>query len=523
LVLHYQPIFDLKTGAIVAAEALVRWEKPDSGVIPPSEFIPLAEKNGLISRIGQWVLDEVCRQLTAWKKWTSPVPVAINVSAVELRDKNFASKFIKSLKAYEIKPNLITIEITESAILEYHEQVATTLEQFKNANIKIAIDDFGTGYSCLAYLKQLPLDLLKIDRSFVTDLVTDCNDTAIVSTVISMAHRLGMQVIAEGVESEAQHHFLSVRECDYLQGFHFSKPVPSQELEQLLQNNVTAPVFKASAERNLLLVDDSRQIINSLRRLMRNSGYRILTAETVTEALTLLASNDIHVVVAEQAMESAQATNFLGKVRDLYPLTVSVLLSGYTQLETIISSINNGSVYKFLAKPWDDQEFRETISEAFDLSDRLRRGDLIARRSETLMSTARLFWTEEITMGWDKIDTQHQQLFELHNRLNDSAWSTLPTPDIKQTLIDITALSKRHFADEEKMMAEINYPALIVHEREHQDFLRRLEWFSQRKNVAERTMLIDIASFIRTWITEHVELYDMSVARFSKHLSKEQR
>jgi diguanylate cyclase (GGDEF)-like protein/PAS domain S-box-containing protein len=239
-VLHYQPKINLQTGEITGAEALIRWMHPDRGLVPPLQFIPIAEESGLILSIGQWVLGEACRQAQEWIDAGLPAtPVAVNVSSVEFRSDTFLDSLRAVLKESRLDPRYLELELTESVLMQHAKASASTLSGLKSIGVRLAVDDFGTGYSSLSYLKRFPIDSLKIDQSFVHDIITDIDDATIVSAVISMAKSLRQRVIAEGVETEEQVTFLQVHACDEAQGYYFSKPVIAQEFAKLLKTGIT--------------------------------------------------------------------------------------------------------------------------------------------------------------------------------------------------------------------------------------------------------------------------------------------
>jgi diguanylate cyclase (GGDEF)-like protein/PAS domain S-box-containing protein len=230
-VLHYQPRVDLETGAIVGVEALIRWQRPRHGVMPPARFIPVAEESGLILPIGRWALETACRQARAWHDaGLAPVSVAINVSAVELRGKDFLSNVQQILAECRLEPRFLELELTETFMLQDWQSTAEILRALKGLGVRIALDDFGTGYSSLSYMKRFPIDALKIDQSFVRDMTTDSDDASIVSAVIEMGRSLNMRVVAEGVQTRAQLDFLRERRCPEGQGFYFGPPVPAEHL-----------------------------------------------------------------------------------------------------------------------------------------------------------------------------------------------------------------------------------------------------------------------------------------------------
>jgi EAL domain-containing protein (putative c-di-GMP-specific phosphodiesterase class I) len=242
--LHYQPQV-VGAGRITGVEALVRWQHPRRGMVSPAEFIPLAEESGLILPIGQWVLESACTQLAAWA--TDPafahLTMAVNVSARQFRQSDFVDSVLDTLARTRANPRHLKLELTESMLVDDVEAVITRMGTLRAHGVAFALDDFGTGYSSLAYLKRLPLDQLKIDQGFVRNIVTDPNDAAIAKMVVVLAESMGLSVIAEGVELQAQADFLAHLGCHAYQGYWFSRPLALAMLEVLvLQNVPTAPV-----------------------------------------------------------------------------------------------------------------------------------------------------------------------------------------------------------------------------------------------------------------------------------------
>ena len=235
LCVHFQPQVSIADGSVTGAEALVRWEHPERGLIPPGNFIPIAETSNLISEIGNWVLRETCRQGRAWlDAGMAPMTLAVNVSPRQFNTAGFAPHVRQVLDETGFPAHCLELEMTESALMARGEKAVSTLAELRQLGVRLAIDDFGTGYSSLAYLKNFPLDVLKIDRSFVKDIPEHADDMAIASAIIDMAHTLGFQVLAEGVETREQLEFLSRQGCDTYQGFLKGKPAPAEEFERIL-------------------------------------------------------------------------------------------------------------------------------------------------------------------------------------------------------------------------------------------------------------------------------------------------
>ncbi|MDY7576700.1 EAL domain-containing protein [Actimicrobium sp. CCI2.3] len=248
-VVFYQPRVDLQSGCIVSAEALIRWQHPQSGTVPPDHFIPLAEETGLIVPIGAWVIDTVCAQQSAWlAQQVVIVPVAVNLSAAQFKKGQVLHTIRDSIARHGLASKYIEFELTESIVMSDPEVAARDLQALKQLHVKLALDDFGTGYSSLAYLKRFPFDFLKIDRAFITDITKSSKDAMIAIAVIAMGHSLGLRVVAEGVETEEQLDCLRRHGCDEIQGYYFSRPVPAADFEAMLREDKRLPPSSVSAE-----------------------------------------------------------------------------------------------------------------------------------------------------------------------------------------------------------------------------------------------------------------------------------
>jgi EAL domain-containing protein (putative c-di-GMP-specific phosphodiesterase class I) len=233
-VLHYQPKIDLETGAMTGAEALIRWMHPERGLMAPGDFVPIAEDCGLMVPIGQWVLGEACRQARAWiDEGRQPMAVAVNISAVEFRDTRFLENVRAVLSDSRLDARYLELELTESSLIQHAESTAVVLRGLKDMGVQVAIDDFGTGYSSLSYLRHFPIDVLKVDQSFVQEISADPMGTSIVCAVISMGKSLGHRVIAEGVETKEQLAFLQAQGCGEGQGYYFSRPLVAEQFVKL--------------------------------------------------------------------------------------------------------------------------------------------------------------------------------------------------------------------------------------------------------------------------------------------------
>jgi diguanylate cyclase (GGDEF)-like protein/PAS domain S-box-containing protein len=234
--IHYQPQVNINSGKIVGMEALLRWEHPEMGLVSPGDFIPLAEETGLIVPIGEWVLDAACAYNKALQKMgLPPRRISVNISSLQFRPKSLVETIARVLRVSGLDPRWLEIELTESAIMKNMEESSSILRELKQMGLRVAIDDFGTGYSSLAYLKRFPLDILKIDRSFIRDIPGDRDNEAIAAAIIAMAHSLNLEVIAEGVEKEDQLEFMRAHGCDQVQGYIFSRPLPGEKMKEYLE------------------------------------------------------------------------------------------------------------------------------------------------------------------------------------------------------------------------------------------------------------------------------------------------
>ena len=239
LSLNYQPIAECQSGRILGMEALLRWKHPKRGMISPALFIPLAEETGYIVPIGEWVLRTATEQCRLWQKMGFPsLYVAVNLSSRQFHQKDLPMSIYNILQETNFNPALLNLELTEGLIMQQAEASINTLRELVAMDIRISIDDFGTGYSSLSYLKRFPINVLKVDQSFVRDIPNDEDNAAIASTIITMAHSLGLKVVAEGVETLDQLKFMREHRCDAMQGYYFSKPLPPEQFEEFLKSGI---------------------------------------------------------------------------------------------------------------------------------------------------------------------------------------------------------------------------------------------------------------------------------------------
>jgi diguanylate cyclase (GGDEF)-like protein/PAS domain S-box-containing protein len=379
--LHYQPRINGHDWRVAGFEALLRWHHPEFGLLLPARFLGVAEDLGLMVEIGSFVLQNASAQARAWlDSGARDFSISVNVSPLQMQRPGFVDEVRDVLARFKLPAQCLELELTETMMMGNVERVIGTMRALKAIGVRLSLDDFGTGFSSLNYLRRFPLDTLKIDQSFVRDISTDPGAAGVCRAIITLGHQLNMTVLAEGVEIDAQIGYLRRNECDYFQGYYFGKPVAPDRALELLQHRYLAHERtdpEVDEKPTLLLVDDEENILNALIRMLRRDGYRILTATNADDALDILGRNDVQVVLSDQRMPGISGTELLSRVKDMYPNTVRIVLSGYTDLAAVTAAINQGAIYKFLTKPWDDEDLRLQIRDAFRIA---RRGDK-ARRS----------------------------------------------------------------------------------------------------------------------------------------------
>jgi diguanylate cyclase (GGDEF)-like protein/PAS domain S-box-containing protein len=367
-VLHYQPRVSLHDGSIVGMEALLRWQHPQLGMVPPMDFIPIAEETDLIVRIGEWVIRAACRQIGAWQDAGVDVPpVAVNLSARQFRSQQLCRFIATALGESGVDASLLEFEITESTAMTDVDEAIKTMEELKALGVALALDDFGTGYSSLVYLKRFPIDCLKIDRAFVREVVAEPDDAAICVATIQLAHSMRLRVVAEGVEGEPQAAYLRHRGCDEMQGYHFSRPVPAESIASMLRDGLRMPLGGESGEvqPTLLLVDDEPAVLAALEGTLHGGHYRILTAASAREGLEILARQPVQVLLADERLPEMSGSEFLMRVKDLHPGTVRMMLSCHADVDEVALALDKAAVSRVLLMPWDEDELHSAIREAF--------------------------------------------------------------------------------------------------------------------------------------------------------------
>ncbi|KAB7628176.1 EAL domain-containing protein [Alkalilimnicola sp. S0819] len=362
LTLHYQPRLSATTGKVLSLEALLRWHSAELGEVGPGEFIPIAERSGLIVEIGDWVLSEALRQYREWQDLGLVLDrIAVNLSMRQLHEPRLVERVEGLLARHGLPAHVLELEVTESALAEDPKEAMRVLRALKRLGVRLAVDDFGTGYSSLAYLKLIPLDYLKIDRSFVREVPGSASDCSIVRTVIALCEALGARTVAEGVETDEQRGFLRRAGCDEFQGFLFSRPVSPARIPVLLQDRFN-PGGRDEVEAKVLVVDDDPKVAAALRRELMFHGYDVELAGDGEEALALLArEGDVVAAICDYRMPRMNGIELLRRVREYYPGVGRIMLTGQAELSTVSDAVNAGAIHRFFTKPWDVDELQDAL------------------------------------------------------------------------------------------------------------------------------------------------------------------
>jgi diguanylate cyclase (GGDEF)-like protein len=363
----YQPRVDLVTGAICTVEASARLDM-DGVTVDPATLLGIADECGLGGDLGDWLLRVAAAQAARWRAQGFPdVRVAVNLSARQFALSGLEDAIGRALAEAGLPATCLDLGLTEHLLMDDMDSAVERLHSLRRLGIRLCLDDFGAGNFSLANLQRLPIDMLKIAGSFLQHVPEREGAAAVLDSIVTMGHSLGLRVVAAGVEREGQCDYLARHMCDAIQGGFVSGPVPAEAMTGLLRAGAgLAPGLLRfnRTQPTLLLVDDEPSILSSLRRLLRGEGYRILTANSGREGLQLLAEHAVDVIVSDQRMPEMTGVEFLRTVRQLYPDTVRIVLSGYTELQTVTDAVNAGAIYKFLTKPWDDDQLRSHVQEA---------------------------------------------------------------------------------------------------------------------------------------------------------------
>jgi EAL domain-containing protein (putative c-di-GMP-specific phosphodiesterase class I)/FixJ family two-component response regulator len=395
--LLYQPVIDVATDRIIGAEALLRWEHPVWGTLSPRRFLAVAETSGLTVAIGDWAMQQACRDLRTWDETgCAGLRIDLNLSPAQFRDPHLADKLMETAAHWHIDPSRLCLDITESTLLQDPEWAVALLRHCKETGAGIAVADYGAGRLPIGELRRFAIDRVKLGRLLVRDMETERDDADIVKAIVASARCFGWRSSAEGVENDVQCQLLRELSCDEMQGHLFYRALPADQIAEHVRTSQALADHLArlqTPQRTLLLVDDEANILAALKRLLRRDGYQILTANGGREALDVLKQHEVDVIMSDQRMPGMTGTEFLRVAKDLYPDTVRMVLSGYTELQSVTDAINEGAIYKFLMKPWDDAQLRAHVAEAFrrkELADENRRLALQVRSANQELATANL-------------------------------------------------------------------------------------------------------------------------------------
>jgi diguanylate cyclase (GGDEF)-like protein len=367
LLLHFQPVMNIQDETVRCFEALVRWQLPDGRLVPPSAFVPLAEQTGLVVPMTDWVIDEALRQCASWLVSGHDIFVAVNVSAKSFAPSARLLDVIKALLAkHQLAPSHLGIEVTESDAMIDAAHTATVLQSLKELGVRTAVDDFGTGYSSLAYLNRLPLDAVKIDRSFIKNLLADTGTATIVRTAIDLSHALGLEAVAEGVEDEALLQRLGHMGCDRVQGFFIARPMPADRVVPWLEvrgstrSASPADVATKTGRARILVVDDEHPLRVATHRALTASGFEVVQAATASEALRICSEfeGQLDLVLADIFLTDWRGPDLADHLRQQYPALKVLLMSGDPSAAGVDAK---GSI---LRKPFTRGQLLEQVKEA---------------------------------------------------------------------------------------------------------------------------------------------------------------
>jgi diguanylate cyclase (GGDEF)-like protein/PAS domain S-box-containing protein len=366
-ILHYQPKVSCLSGRLVGCEALIRWNHPRRGLVPPDQFIPLLEETGLIVQVGRWVLETAAQQSLAWQRAGLDLPsISVNLSARQLQSDTFLDDVANALSESGLPPACLDLEITESMLMQNAEQAIRILGGLKKMGVTISLDDFGTGYSSLAYLKRFPLDTIKVDRSFVRDIVADSDDASITRAVITMAHHLKLKVVAEGVETAEQLAMLISHQCDVIQGYFFARPLPLDEMAQLLLTDERlSPHLLRSVMRKPMALFVAANGCGEVISMLERDGHRVCIAADGDTALQWLSGNFADILICGASRKDFNALAVLERVATLQPRCERILLADDKQWhqKKVVEMAGAGLAQRVLHAPVDAVALRQTVEE----------------------------------------------------------------------------------------------------------------------------------------------------------------
>jgi EAL domain-containing protein (putative c-di-GMP-specific phosphodiesterase class I)/GGDEF domain-containing protein/CheY-like chemotaxis protein len=371
--LTYQPMADLQLGSLCGLAAVVRWPHPELGLLDAEQFMTVADQTALSREVGKSVLRRLLSDMRDWQnQGLMLLPVTLSLTAGQFADRTLAVWLGDALQELAVAADLLNVQVSEAALMQDPAASAHMLDQLKALGVSRTLDTSGADHVALSHLKHLPLDSVSIGAALIAHLLPEGHHAVLARTIVDCAHQAGLKVMASGVDNEDQCDFLRRNMCDQVQG-----AVPGTEQDAagvvtLLREGRLLPAHLLRIQqrsRTLLLVDDEQNIVAALKRLLRPDGYRILTAGSGREGLEVLAAHGVDVIVSDQRMPGMLGADFLRAAKGLYPDTIRIMLSGYTELQSVTDAVNEGAIYKFLTKPWDDDSLRGHIAEAFRMKE----------------------------------------------------------------------------------------------------------------------------------------------------------
>ncbi len=366
-VLHYQPKASCANGRITGTEALIRWQHPRRGIVPPDQFIPMLEETGLIVQVGRWVMEEACRQAVEWQAAGLDIPsVSVNLSARQLQSDTLVSDVAATLQNSGLPPACLDLEITESMLMHNADAAIRTLTALKQMGVTISLDDFGTGYSSLAYLKRFPLDAVKVDRSFVQDIAADSDDASITRAVITMAHHLKLKVVAEGVETPEQLALLISHQCDVIQGYFFSRPLAATGMTDLLNIDKRLPtaLLRTGTRKPMALFVAVEGFENVITMLVRD-GYRVCSAPDLHSAMQWFSGNLVDVLICGAPKKGFDAVTLIRQAAETQPQCERILLADKKQWsrKPVAELTSTGAVHRVIHLPIEVASLKLIVEE----------------------------------------------------------------------------------------------------------------------------------------------------------------